>query len=105
MVSNNERRAVMSNDIGECSEVVGTDKHKFWQEHVEAWKQSGKAQSDFCRDNGLRIKTFGYWKRKICSKKTAAVGFVPVSIKKPYPASIKTCNTLLHPLIPSHKYL
>ena len=84
----------MSNDIGECSEVVGTDKHKFWEVHVEAWKQSGKAQSDYCRDNGLSSKLFGYWKRKLCSKKEAAVSFVPVSIKRPYPASVNTSASL-----------
>lgn len=84
----------MSIHIEECMEIGGTDKHKFWQSHMESWKQSGKTQSHYCRDNGLGIKVFGYWKRKLCSKRASAAGFVPVSIKRPYPASANTGASL-----------
>ncbi len=84
----------MSNNIEEYMETGGTDKHKFWHSHIEAWKQSGKTQSDFCKDNGLGIKVFGYWKRKLCSNRPAAVGFVPVSIKRPSPAPSITGTSL-----------
>ena len=44
------------------------EKYQYWQTHINAWKQSGISQSDFCRQHGLNIKIFGYWKRKLCSK-------------------------------------
>lgn len=84
----------MSSNLEECREVGVTERYKFWQSHIESWKQSGKTQSDFCRDNGLGIKVFGYWKRKLCSKRAAAVGLVPVSIKRPYPAFANTGASL-----------
>lgn len=65
-----------------------TEKYKFWQPHIEAWEHSGISHSDYCREKGLSIKKFGYWKRKLCSKNTEAVSFVPVAIKKTYPVSI-----------------
>lgn len=92
----------MSNYFEECSEVGDSDKGKFWQVHIEAWKQSGKTQSDFCRDSGLSIKTFGYWKRKQCNKKPSAVGFVPVSIKSSGIVATDT-GTLLR-LVVSNSY-
>lgn len=78
------------------------DKHQFWQLHINAWKQSGMSQADFCRRHGLDIKIFGYWKRKLVSK-SEDVSFMPVSIKPSHTALMKssvsslkivTCNDL-----------
>jgi hypothetical protein len=30
-----------------------------WQNHIEAWKQSGLKQSEYCRQKGLNKSTFG----------------------------------------------
>jgi len=84
----------MSNNFEECKDKLPVDKHKFWQSHIESWEHSGSTQSAYCRNNGLSSKLFGYWKRKLCSKGEAAVSFVPVSIKKPYPASVNAGTSL-----------
>lgn len=84
----------MSKEFEESKGVSVTEKHKFWQSHIEVYQHSGNTQADYCRRNGLSIKTFGYWKRKLCSKRPAAVSFVPVSIKRPYPASANTSTSL-----------
>ncbi len=52
-------------------------KRKFWQAHVKAWSASGMTQAEYCRQNGLSIKSFGYWKRKQKNKATE-VTFYPV---------------------------
>jgi hypothetical protein len=31
----------------------------FWQDHIEAWKQSGLTQAAYCRNHGLHVKSFG----------------------------------------------
>lgn len=84
----------MSDEFEECREVGVTERHKFWQPHIEAWEHSGITQSDYCRNNRLSIKVFGYWKRKLCSKRRGAVSFVPVSIKRQYPAHGDTSASL-----------
>ncbi len=84
----------MSKEFEECKGVGVTEKNKFWQSHIEAWEHSGNTQSDYCRNNGLSSKVFGYWKRKLCRKAPAAVSFVPVSIRRTYPASINTGASL-----------
>ncbi len=69
------------------------EKYQYWQPHISAWKQSGISQADFCRRHGLNIKIFGYWKRKLCSRPDG-VSFVPVAIKPPHPASMKSDSSL-----------
>ncbi len=84
----------MSNEFEGCREVGFSEKHKFWQSHIESWEHRGDTQSDYCRNHGLSSKVFGYWKRKLCSKREAAVSFVPVSIKRSYPASVNASASL-----------
>ena len=37
---------------------------KFWKPLVSEWLQSSLGQPEFCRKNGISIKSFYYWKRK-----------------------------------------
>ena len=37
-------------------------KEKYWQEIIERQKESGKSQTQFCKDEGLADSTFCYWK-------------------------------------------
>jgi hypothetical protein len=36
-----------------------------WQSHVEAWRESGLSQADYCRQQGLNRKTFSAWKLRV----------------------------------------
>jgi len=36
-----------------------------WQRHVEAWRESGLSQADYCRQQGLNHKTFSVWTRRV----------------------------------------
>ncbi len=43
-------------------------KQKDWQAHMDAWTQSGKTQAGYCREQGLNIKTFHYWRKRLKQK-------------------------------------
>ena len=36
-----------------------------WQRHVEAWRESGLSQADYCHQHGLNRKTFSLWTRRV----------------------------------------
>jgi hypothetical protein len=40
-------------------------KQAFWERHIELWRNSSLTQVEYCRQNNLSIKSFGYWKRRI----------------------------------------
>lgn len=50
---------------------------------MEAYERSGKKQREFCREQGIRKSTFGYWLRKYRNKDVDAPGFVPLQISSP----------------------
>lgn len=70
------------------------DKQQYWQDHVAAWEQSGIRQSEYCSRQGLNIKIFGYWKRKLCRKPAAPLTFVPVAVKTSQATVVKPTATL-----------
>ena len=43
----------------------------YWSLHVEAWRQSGMARADYCRQHGLSTKTFERWMKHLISKEEA----------------------------------
>ncbi len=36
-----------------------------WQRILERFEASGLTQAAFCREQGLSLSTFGYWKRRL----------------------------------------
>ena len=57
-----------------------------WCRHVEAWRESGLNQADYCRQQGLNPKTFSAWARRVLpvDKNTSQdVVFVPVTPSPP----------------------
>lgn len=57
-------------------------KQAFWEKHIELWQSSSLTQAEYCRQNNLNSKSFGYWKRR--SKEfTEEVRFVPVTLDSP----------------------
>ena len=53
------------------------EKQRLWTSHIEAWKNSGLSQVEYCRQNDLSRVQFSYWKCKL-DKQTEPVTFVPV---------------------------
>lgn len=48
-----------------------------WLALAGAWEESGQSQGDFCRERGLKLATFSYWRTKYrASQQDAAADFV-----------------------------
>ena len=52
---------------------------EIWKKRLREWRASGLSQAEYCRQKGLRIKSFAYWKRKE-QPEQKEVGFVGLSI-------------------------
>jgi len=53
------------------------ERELFWRSLMESWAPSGLSQAEYCRQNGLSLARFGYWKRKL-SKENLPVEFIQV---------------------------
>lgn len=52
---------------------------EIWEKRLREWRASELSQAEYCRQKGLRIKSFAYWKRKE-KPEQKEVGFVGLSI-------------------------
>lgn len=55
-------------------------KRKFWKKHIASWQETEISQAEYCRRNGLKTKSFTYWKKKHKPIKDDCVSFVPVPL-------------------------
>ncbi len=53
-------------------------KQSFWQQHIDAWRQSGQSQHCYCQTHGLALATFGYWRRKLKKNSAEKLHFYPL---------------------------
>lgn len=56
------------------------EKRNCWQEHIQAWKQGGLSQVDFCKAKGLALSTFQYWRKKMDQESHHPPRFYPVTV-------------------------
>ncbi len=47
-----------------------TERARYWQRHLDRWERSGLSQVAFCRRQGLKAVTLGWWKRKLATGRT-----------------------------------
>lgn len=40
-----------------------------WKQRIQRWEASGLSQAAFCRNHGLKLATFGYWRKKFPAKR------------------------------------
>ena len=40
------------------------EKREYWRAHSEAWQESDQTQGEYCKQHGLNLKTFAYWRRR-----------------------------------------
>ena len=41
------------------------ERRSYWQDHVEQWQHSGLTQVAYCRQQGLKVAQFSYWKKRL----------------------------------------
>ena len=59
-------------------ELNSKDKRKFWENHIQAWQQSGLTQVEYCRENHLKNHQWWYWRKRISHPSDTDVTFVPL---------------------------
>jgi len=51
-----------------------------WQQHIDEWQRSGLSQQDYCRNYGIALATFGYWRRKLKTDESERPRFYPLVV-------------------------
>ena len=62
--------------------MQGENKTRSMFEKVEQWQQSGKSQSQFSSENGIRIHTLGYWVKKYRESQDTHQGFASLTVSE-----------------------
>ena len=60
------------------AELNSKEKRKFWEDHIQAWQQSGLTQVEYCRENHLKNHQWWYWRKRISHPSDTDVTFVPL---------------------------
>ena len=67
-----------------------------WRRHVEAWRESGLSQADYCRQQGLNPKTFSTWARRTFPQdKDTPLEVISVQVTPSAPAATADTNVIL----------
>lgn len=55
-----------------------------WYKHIDNWRVSKESQIKYCKTQGLRVSSFGYWRQVYLSEKKdkQVVGFAKISSAK-----------------------
>jgi hypothetical protein len=70
--------------------------HTQWQRHVEAWRESGLSQADYCRQQGLNPKTLSAWARRALPlDEDAPLEVIALQVTPSAPAAIAETNVIL----------
>ena len=77
-------------------ELDPKEKRQFWEEHIQAWQQSGLSQVEYCRRNNLKDHQWWYWRKRISHPPDTDVTFVPLRF-----SSNKTSRTGISVVTPN----
>lgn len=57
-------------------------KRTYWQAHIDQWSKSDVSQKAYCQANDLSVATFGYWRKKLSTKKPSS-NLIPMTVSAP----------------------
>lgn len=60
---------------------TANERHAFWAEHLKACSESGLTKVAYCQQQGLKIKSFYYWQRRLRPSTDGPVTLVPMSVQ------------------------
>jgi len=55
-------------------------RREHWGRVLRQWQASGLTQAEFCRQRGIPVGNFSWWKRRLGDRPTAPPGFVPLGV-------------------------
>ncbi len=50
-----------------------TARGRFWQRHLQRWRQSGLSQVQYCRQQRLSATAFGWWKGQLSAESAPGI--------------------------------
>ena len=59
---------------------LNISKKKYWQNHLECWKDSGLSQKQYCAQQLLAVSSFSLWKKKIADQQSEKTHFYPLAV-------------------------
>jgi hypothetical protein len=62
-------------------EQILREKRRFWQTHIQAWRNSGYSLAEYGRHHNLVYHRLIYWKTKSENEQPKPVSFVPVPLR------------------------
>ena len=86
-------------------EAGEAQKKTYWQEHIQAWEQSGLSQADFCKARSLALSTFQYWRRKIGQGCNDSPRFYPLAIMPSIEALDKSSPGILRVILGDRRFV
>lgn len=61
--------------------VVPAEKNTVWEHRIAQWERSGRAQREFCRERGIALSTFQWWRARLKhGAALAAPSFLPLAL-------------------------
>lgn len=54
-------------------------RQEYWHRHVENWKSSNLSQTQYCKNQQLKLPTFQYWKSKL-DRLSLSQPLIPVTV-------------------------
>ena len=62
--------------------MTHADKQEFWSRHQAGWVRSGLSQTAYCERHGLKLATFGYWRKRLTANNDVppARKLIPISV-------------------------
>ena len=70
------------------------ENRQIWEQHIRSWKESGLAQSEYCRCHNLKEHQLTYWKRKF-QVSTAPISLVELQLGASLPSRISANRAAL----------
>ena len=67
---------------------------RFYQKHIERWRQSQLSQKEYCRQNEIIPHRYTYWKKRLVDGKSVPT-FVPVPLVQKFPTSSPTIDLFI----------
>ena len=55
--------------------------HQIWQEHMNAWEKSGLSQKAYCNEQGIKLATFGLWRKRLRAPEQKRLSFIKASAR------------------------
>lgn len=82
-----------------------TEKKRYWQEHIQAWRQSGLSQAHFCKARSLALSTFQYWRKKIGQGDNDSPRFYPLAVMPSIEALDKSSTGILRVILGDRRFV